>query len=216
MLVRTLILAWVWLSWSASAAELTGRAISIADGDTFTLLTADKNQIKIRLAEIDAPENGQPYGNRARQALSELVYGQNVRVEVQTKDRYGRTVGRTYVDDLDVCAEMVRRGAAWVYREYAIEQRLFALEQQARDAEKGLWGISEARNLAPWEWRRQGNQATAPPGCNIKGNLSRSGKIYHLPGTSSYGATRIDTSRGERWFCSEAEARAAGWRPPRN
>jgi len=75
------------LSGSAMSSELQGRVVSIADGDTFTLLTADKQQIRIRLAEIDTPESGQPYGNRAKQALSQLVFGKDVRVEVQTIDR---------------------------------------------------------------------------------------------------------------------------------
>ncbi|WP_405240364.1 thermonuclease family protein [Lentisalinibacter orientalis] len=199
-----------------SAAELSGRVVGIADGDTFTLLTVEREQVKIRLAEIDAPERGQPYGNRARQVLSELVFQKAVRVEVQTTDRYGRTVGRPYVGELDVCAEMVRRGAAWVYRRYLRDRSLLAHEEAAREAERGLWGLSEARNVPPWEWRRSGNQESAPSGCNIKGNIGKGGaRIYHVPGSSSYGPTRIDESKGERWFCSEEEARAAGWRAPR-
>jgi hypothetical protein len=139
-----------------------------------------------------------------------------VRVEVQNTDRYGRTVGRPYAGDLDVCEEMVRIGAAWVYRQYVRDQSLFAVENAARQAERGLWGITEARNMPPWEWRRSGGQDGAPEGCNIKGNINSQGdRIYHVPGSSSYGPTRIDTSKGERWFCSEEEARAAGWRAPR-
>lgn len=88
----------------ALGADLHGRVVGIADGDTFTLLTTSKQQVKIRLAEIDAPESGQPYGNRSEQALSGLIFGKDVRVVVQTTDRYGRTVGRPYLDDLDVCA----------------------------------------------------------------------------------------------------------------
>lgn len=213
--IRKLLL--LLLVTPAFGADLEGRVIGIADGDTFTLLLEDNSQVKIRLAEIDAPERGQPYGNRSRQAVSELVSGKFVRVEVQTTDRYGRTVGRPYVGDLDVCEEMVRIGAAWVYRQYVRDQSLFAVEHEAREAGRGLWGISESRNLPPWEWRRSGGQDSAPEGCNIKGNVnSRGDRIYHLPGTSSYGATRINTEKGERWFCSEEEARAAGWRAPRN
>ena len=104
------ILVVLLLSGSAMSSELQGRVVSIADGDTFTLLTADKQQIRIRLAEIDTPESGQPYGNRAKQALSQLVFGKDVRVEVQDIDRYGRTVGRPYVGDVDVCAELVEKG----------------------------------------------------------------------------------------------------------
>ena len=93
------------LATAAFSAELRGRVVGISDGDTFTLLISDKQQVKIRLAEIDAPESGQPYGNRSRQALSSLIYGKDVLVRVQTTDRYRRTVGRPYVGDLDVCGQ---------------------------------------------------------------------------------------------------------------
>ena len=195
------------------AADLSGKVVAIADGDTFTLLTAEKQQIKIRLAEIDAPESGQPYGNKSKQVFSGLIFGKNVRVVVQTTDRYGRTVGRPYVDDLDICAEMVREGAAWAYREYLRDEELLTLESQARADKRGLWGLSEA-STPPWEWRRSGS-GNQGGNCQIKGNInSKDDRIYHVPGSRSYGATRINESKGERWFCSEAEARAAGWRAP--
>ena len=206
------------LSPAVFAADLNGRVIGITDGDTVTLLTSGKQQVRIRLAEIDAPESSQPYGNKSTQKLSELVFGKDVRVVVQTIDRYGRTVGRPYAGDLDVCEEMVRAGAAWVYRQYVIDKSLFDIEIEAREAKRGIWGLSEAQNMPPWEWRRTGGQEGAPEGCNIKGNINSKGdKIYHVPGgMSSYGATKIDESKGERWFCSEEEAQAAGWRAPRN
>lgn len=197
------------------AADLQGRVVSIADGDTFTLLTPDKQQIKVRLAEIDAPESGQPHGNRSKQALSSLVFRKDIRVEVQTKDRYGRTVGRPYVGDLDICAEMVRMGAAWAYREYLRERNLLTLEAEAKSEKRGLWGLSEAQNMPPWEWRRSGG-GNQSGDCQIKGNINSKGvRIYHVPGSRSYGATRINEAKGERWFSSETEAKAAGWRAPR-
>ena len=215
-MTRYIIATLLFLLFSAShAAELTGRVVGIADGDTFTLLTADKQQVKIRLAEIDAPESGQPYGNKSRQALSSLVFEKDVRVVVQTTDRYGRTVGRPYVGNLDVCAEMVRIGAAWAYREYLRDKTLLTLESDAKAEKRGLWGLSEAQNMPPWEWRRSGNGNQAG-NCQIKGNINSKGEhIYHVPGSRSYSQTKINTAKGERWFCSEAEARAAGWRAPR-
>jgi endonuclease YncB( thermonuclease family) len=217
-MLRTLAVGLLILASCPSfAQDLIGKAIQIADGDTFTLLTPDRERIQIRLAEIDAPEAGQPYGNRARQALSEALKGQDVRVVVQTQDRYGRTVGRPYVGDTDICAEMVSTGNAWVYREYLIERRLLELEEEARTAGRGLWGITEAKNTPPWEWRRQGGEIRSSNGCTIKGNINSKGqRIYHVPGSSTYGATRINLERGERWFCSEDEARAAGWRANRS
>jgi endonuclease YncB( thermonuclease family) len=196
------------------ATVVEGRVVGVSDGDTFTLLTAAKQQVKIRLAEIDAPESGQPYGDKSKQALSGLIYGEDVLVSVQTTDRYGRIVGRPYVGDLDICEEMLRIGAAWAYREYLKDEILLVLEAEARAQKRGLWSLSEAQNTPPWEWRRSGagNQVGA---CQIKGNISSKGeRIYHMLGSSSYAATRIDESKGERWFCSEAEAQAAGWRAP--
>ena len=140
-----------------------------------------------------------------------------MKITVQTTDRYGRTVGRPYVGDLDVSAEMVRIGAAWVYRQYLRDDNLLILEAEAKEAKRGVWGLSEAQNMAPWEWRRVGNSAltTTQSGCNIKGNINSKGDwIYHVPGSRSYAQTKINESKGERWFCSEAEARAAGWRAP--
>lgn len=136
------------------AEELSGKTVKIADGDTLTLLTPEKQQIKIRLAEIDTPEKGQPYGKKSRQALADLVFGREIRVAVQDTDRYGRTVGRVYVGDLDVNAALVEQGAAWVYRKYASDPALFDLERQARRDERGLWALPEAQRQPPWEWRR--------------------------------------------------------------
>ena len=200
------------------AGELSGKAIGISDGDTFTLLTSDKQQIKIRLAEIDAPESNQPYGNRSQQALSGLIFGKDVRVVVQTTDRYGRTVGRPYVGGLDVCEEMIRSGSAWVYRQYVVDLGLFDIESEAKAALRGLWALPEAEQVAPWDWRRGlNNSVERSDGCNIKGNINSKGdRIYHVPGSRSYGATKINKSKGERWFCSEADAITAGWRAPRN
>jgi endonuclease YncB( thermonuclease family) len=131
-----------------------GKVISIADGDTLTLLIAN-TQYRIRLAEIDTPERKQPYGTKARQALSTLVFSKEIEVDVQTTDRYGRSVARVYVGDVDVCAELVRQGMAWVYRKYAKDESLFDIEQEARDAFRGLWSLSESQRVPPWEWRRR-------------------------------------------------------------
>jgi endonuclease YncB( thermonuclease family) len=137
----------------ALAAELTGRVVGITDGDTLTVLDDARRQTKVRLAEIDTPESRQAYGNRARQALSDLAFGKSVRVVVQDTDRYGRTVGRVYAGPVDVNAEMVRQGAAWVYRQYSRDPSLLRLEQEAREARRGLWALPEAQRTPPWEWR---------------------------------------------------------------
>lgn len=148
------------------AAEYTGKVVGVHDGDTLTLLTRDRQQVKIRLAEIDTPESRQPYGTRARQILSDFVFGKQVRVGVQDTDRYGRVVGRVYVGNMDVNTEMIRRGAAWVYRQYLKDQSLLALEAEAKVAKRGLWGLPEAERQPPWEWRqaqRSGGKISPAP-----------------------------------------------------
>jgi len=140
-----------------SAVEYSGRVVGISDGDTLTLLVpvgASFRQLKVRLAEIDTPESKQPYGTRARQALSDLAFNKQARVVVQDSDRYGRTVGRVYVGSTDVNAEMIRQGAAWVYRQYAHDRSLFVLEDQAKAAKEGLWGLPETQRCPPWDWRK--------------------------------------------------------------
>ena len=98
---------------------VSARVIGITDGDSITILKAGNRQEKIRLAEIDAPERAQPYGTKSKQALSDLVFDKKVTIQPVTIDRYGRTVARIYVDNLDVNAAMIEQGAAWVYTAYS-------------------------------------------------------------------------------------------------
>ncbi len=147
------LLCFLAFAGAATAEELRGRVVGIADGDTLTLLTDQREQVRIRLAEIDTPERRQPYGDRARQALAALAFGKVVRVEVVDIDRYGRTVGRIRETAVDVNAELVRRGAAWVYRRYNRDLSLLQLEDEARAARRGLWALPEAERMPPWEWR---------------------------------------------------------------
>jgi len=143
----------ICLALPSTADIITGKVIAISDGDTLTVLK-DKTQYKIRLSEIDTPEKRQPYGKKAKQALSDLVFGKTISVKVETTDRYGRTVGRIYLGDLDVNAEMVRNGHAWVYQKYAKDKNLYQLEVIAKENEVGLWSLPEAQKIPPWEWRR--------------------------------------------------------------
>jgi endonuclease YncB( thermonuclease family) len=138
----------------ALSDDLNCRVVGISDGDTFTCLTISKRQVKVRLAEIDTPESKQPYGTRARQQLSEFAFGKDVTLSIQDTDRYGRTVARAFVGDTDINAEMVRHGAAWVYRQYSHDRGLLALETEAREEMVGLWALPESERMPPWEWRR--------------------------------------------------------------
>ena len=144
------------LAHGAAARELHGRVVGVGDGDTLTLLTDTRQEVRVRLAGIDTPERGQPFGDRARQALSDLAFGEHVRVAAAGTDRYGRAVGRVFAGGVDVNAEMVRRGAAWVFRRYSDDPELLRLEEEARATRRGLWALPEAERVPPWEWRAAG------------------------------------------------------------
>lgn len=138
----------------ANAVSFSGRVVGITDGDTITVLDEQNQQHTIRLAEIDAPERGQPWGDRSRQALSALVFGKSVSVQQTDTDRYGRVVARVFSEGRDVNRAMVEAGAAWAYREYLNDNTLIATEARARESRVGLWSMSDAQTVAPWEWRR--------------------------------------------------------------
>lgn len=134
--------------------DITGRVVRIADGDSLSLLDRNNKQHAIRLYGIDAPERDQPHGRAAATALAALVANQRIGVAVIEEDDYGRLVGTAYVDGNDINLAMVRAGHAWWYRHYASrEHSLAAAEQEARQAQRGLW--SGDAPVPPWDWRRQ-------------------------------------------------------------
>ena len=116
---------------SGTAALIVGLVIAIADGDTLTVLDNDLKPIKVRLAEIDAPEKKQPFGTRARQSLGELCHEKRAEVRVTYRDRYGRLVGRVTCDGTDANVAQVRRGLAWAYDRYATDATLYRLAQES-------------------------------------------------------------------------------------
>jgi endonuclease YncB( thermonuclease family) len=144
------ICLWSLVCAQACASIYGGKVVGVSDGDTLTVLISGR-QTKVRLAEIDAPEKRQPFGERSKQSLSDVVYGKWVKVNQQDLDRYGRVVGRVYIGDLDVNAEQIKRGMAWIYRKYNRDRSLLALEQEARGAKRGLW--TDPNPVPPWEYR---------------------------------------------------------------
>lgn len=141
------------LSARAQATDLMASVVGVHDGDTITVLSAQREEIKIRLAEIDAPETGQPFGASAKKMLSDHVFGQEVRIVTTDQDRYGRTVARVYVGNLDVNRAMVEQGGAWAYRKYLRDLSIAEAEASARTAMRGLWGLQADQIEAPWDWR---------------------------------------------------------------
>ncbi|MES0049273.1 thermonuclease family protein [Mesorhizobium sp. M0053] len=201
---------------------------SVIDGDTIEI-----HDQRIRFNGIDAPESRQycddakgfeyPCGRRSAEALDAfLAASKPVHCSFVTWDRYGRFVGDcTRADGIDIAAWMVEHGQALDWPKYS--GGAYAAQQAKAKASKvGLWVGSFQ---APWDWRAKHSDDVQTPstplsalgtgnaGCNIKGNISADGeRIYHVPGQKYYSVTVINQARGERWFCSEAEAAAAGWR----
>jgi len=150
--VKITALLALWLTaTTALATTYVGKVVKIADGDTLTMVI-DGRQERIRLSDIDTPERKQPYGTRAKQALSDLTFGKTINVETTKRDRYGRIIGHVTVEGVDVNAELVRLGYAWVYRRYSNDAELLRLEAIARGERLGLWADGNA--IPPWEWRR--------------------------------------------------------------
>jgi len=196
-------------------AIITGQA-RVVDGDTL-----DVGPTRVRLEGIDAPELAQTCRTAAGESwdcgkvsaafLRSLVQHKDLACDRTGSDVYHRTLALCVEDGIDINEAMVRAGMAWAFVKYS--RAYVDVEADARARKAGVWqGPAEA----PWDFRHNGWQfaeISAPGGCAIKGNISSHGHIYHMPWSPWYGRVKIDTARGERWFCSEAEALAAGWRP---
>jgi endonuclease YncB( thermonuclease family) len=125
--------------------------VTVGDGDSLVVLV-DGERLRVRLAEIDAPERGQPWSARARQALRDKVQNRRVRLEVVDVDRYGRTVAHVWLGNRHINRELVREGYAWVYMRYLTDQTLLTDETYAREQQLGLWSMPDP--VEPWRWRR--------------------------------------------------------------
>lgn len=141
------------------ADEFTGTVVSIADGDTVTVLR-DHEQVKVRLAGIDAPERGQAFGTAARKYLGDQIAEKTVRVVWKERDRYGRTLGDVYIDDRWINRELVREGYAWHFTRYSRDKRLAEADTEAREKRRGLW--QEREPIAPWEYRKREQDKRSP------------------------------------------------------
>lgn len=149
---RLVLIAATWCLLGAAHADLSGKVIGVLDGDTIDVLV-DRKPVRVRLAQIDAPESRAEFGTRAKQALSKAVYGKVVTVKSSGSDRYGRTIGTVLADGQDINRLMVGQGMAWVYRQYSTDRALLDLEAAARKGRVGLW--ADPNPVPPWEWRAQ-------------------------------------------------------------
>lgn len=217
IIVLPLVLLLTTFMLQGGTIIVSGKALVI-DGDTI-----DINDNRIRLHGIDAPESGQlcnnkigkPYncGQVATLRLSALIGSNEVWCDVKDKDRYDRLVAVCFARQRNLNEQLVYEGLALAYRKYSKD--FVDAEIRAKQDALGFWG---GEFIAPWKWRRGERLTTAensevdPNNCVIKGNISNNGKIYHTPESPWYGRTKIDESKGERWFCSVVEAELDGWR----
>jgi len=204
------------LTSNAQAMVVSGH-VHVVDGDTI-----DIGGERVRLEGIDTPEQSQTCprrwfgtwkcGRKATKALKKLIAGHKVRCQGHSRGKYGRLIATCFVNDRNINAQMVRDGYAWAFVKYS--KSYVREERLARSKRIGIWSGQKAD--PPWRYRSRRwarAQQVSPNGCAIKGNISRSGsKIYHAPWSPWYDKVIIDKNRGERWFCSEGEAKALGWR----
>lgn len=200
------------------STTIFGKVISVADGDTITVLTPQNQQIKIRLSAIDTPEKGQAFGQKAKDFTSSMVAGKNVSIEPETIDKYGRSVGMVFINGSNLNEKIVKQGYGWVYRQYckgAFCADWLQYEKQARETGIGLWADKEP--TPPWEWRHEqksdgnisgiGTSVTSSTGI-YHGN--QNSHVFHGSSCRDYNCKNCVVI-----FGSVEEAVKAGYRPHR-
>lgn len=141
--------------------SISGKVVAIVDGDTFKLLTKDSTLINVRLANIDCPESKQPYSQKAKQFVSDAIFGKVITIKEVKKDRYKRSISYViYNDNLNLSKELLKQGFAWHYKKYSKDPDLQSLENQARLKKVGLWQDPHA--IPPWEWRANKKKVNKP------------------------------------------------------
>jgi endonuclease YncB( thermonuclease family) len=217
-----------WIVWRAASAIPLPSLSSLTGAHTVegraTALSGDRLRIDdkiVQLSGIEAPERDQTCltdgsrrwrcGASAAASLAALVRRRQVSCALSGSDHSGITLGRCQVGNTDIAGELVRNGH--VFATEGLFAPYASLEDEARAAKIGLWD-GEAERPSDYRAQRwEEAKREAPDGCPIKGNVRDGRRVYVLPWSSEYGRIRVSRRRGERWFCSEAEAVAAGWQP---
>lgn len=211
-----LIIVSLWILGTATGAVFA-QSIHVIDGDTIVI-----GELTHRLHGIDTPEFSQfcktakggnwPCGKQAVAELKAALEAGPLRCDHRGQDDYGRIISVCHAGQLELNAHLVRHGMAWAFTKYSMDYVVD--EASARSQSLGIW---QAPTQTAWDYRAQKWEVAkqeAPKGCPIKGNISKNGKIYHAPWSPWYSRTKVSINKGERWFCNEAEAVAAGWRAP--
>lgn len=214
-----LLLFFLLVSPAFAFETWSGKVVGVIDGDTMDVLH-DGQAERIRLNGIDCPEKSQPFGKKAKEISSELVFGKEITVRSYKRDRHGRTVADVLINDTSLSYELVKLGLAWWYQKYSKDQELETLEAEARLAKRGLW--ADPNPIPPWDFRHPQHQEALmlSPGGNLFLSSTQDADsapiiankqthIYHRPDCPSYTGT---APKNRRIFTSPAEAEAAGYR----
>lgn len=149
-----LLFAFSLAQFEAFAQRFTVKVVGVSDGDTFTAINRDNLQLKVRIYGIDAPEKGQDFGNKAKQTLSDYIFGQDVTIDVQSRDGWGRYISYVYTPDgKDVSLLMLKDGMAWHFKKYDSTEEYSKAEEQAKKKKVGLWSVPNP--VAPWDYRKK-------------------------------------------------------------
>ncbi|MDA3978435.1 thermonuclease family protein [Gallibacterium sp. AGMB14963] len=204
--MKKLIIALLFILFTShtfAAREIQCRVVAISDGDTFTCLLQNNKQIRVRLAQVDAPEKKQPYGDRSRQLLSRLIFKKNVKISSSEYDRYGRVVGQVFdTSGKNINLVMVQQGLAWAYREYMNDNQYLQAENEARQKRLGLWQGQDP--IYPSNWRKHEKNPSVP----LAKNPATPVLALPKPGTTSSTIKTIgcNTHRSCKSFSSCEEA----------
>lgn len=208
----------------ATCFALDGRVVGVSDGDTVTILTQEKQQIKVRLYGVDCPESHQDYGQRAKQFTSDMVFGKTVDLETIDQDKYGRSVGIIRTDGRILNEELLKNGFAWHYAQYCKRPECGLwkqFEEQAKSTNTGLWAVKNP--VAPWDFRHGNNaiqekkensglpdttsKAFSPAGSIVYHGNAKS-HVFHAPGCRYYDCGNCFVK-----LSSRDEALKGGYRP---
>lgn len=188
-----ILILWA-LTTVAHTESLTGKVVSVKDGDTIEILV-NNEPIRIRLYAVDCPEKSQAFGQKAKQFTSDLCYGKTVSVKIHDKDRYGRLIGEVFLPDGKILNnELLKAGYAWHYKQYNQSPILAMYETEAKKEKRGLW--SDPNSIPPWEFRHSKKssasitQISQTSTTTEKSNseivyITKTGKRYHREGCSA-------------------------------
>lgn len=207
-IIAAILILFAIINQAFAENTISGKVVSIADGDTITILDSSNTQHKIRIYGVDCPESHQDYGQKAKQFTSDMVFGKTVEVRVMATDRYGRTVGVVNIGGKCLNEELVKNGMAWFYGQYckaSFCSQWNRYQEEARSRKIGLWSIQNP--IPPWEFRRGSSKAvTISNSGAYHGNISS--RIFHQPSCKVY-----DCKNCSAVFQNRDDAVSAGYKP---